>query len=176
MSFVHSYHRRDFRLSSIELSNRHWYSANLHVPPLPAEMKLTFRTIKGTTFNLEAEPSTTVGDLKSALEASPDAPMPLPKDMVKLVYKGKVLEDDSKAISEYSVDETGFLVVFVQKKAELKPAAAAPPPAAAEVGEGNTLRHTKCVTHVLHNMQPIARADGSSLLKIVQYFLLYTSD
>jgi UV excision repair protein RAD23 len=102
-------------------------------------MKLTFRTIKGTTFNLDAEPETSVGDLKASLEAAQGPSMP--KDSVKLVYKGKVLEDNSKPISEYGVDESGFLVVFVQKKTEAKPAAAAPAaggasssqPAAAEV-------------------------------------------
>lgn len=100
-------------------------------------MKLTFRTIKGTSFNLDAEPTTSVGDLKAALEVSQGATMP--KDLVKLVYKGKVLEDNSKPISEYNVDESGFLVVFVQKKTEAKPAAASAggasssQPAAAEV-------------------------------------------
>jgi UV excision repair protein RAD23 len=85
-------------------------------------MKLTFRTIKGSTFNVEAEPTTTVGELKSSVESSQGEAFP--KEQLKLVYKGKVLDDDAKAVSEYSVDETGFLVVFVQK-AVTKPAAAA---------------------------------------------------
>jgi UV excision repair protein RAD23 len=97
-------------------------------------MKLTFRTIKGSTFNVEAEPSTTVGALKAAVEASQGAAS-FPGDSLKLVYKGKILDDDAKAISEYSVDETGFLVVFVQKKAEPK---AAPAPAAAAGGAGSS--------------------------------------
>lgn len=86
-------------------------------------MKLTFRTIKGTTFNVDAEPTKTVGELKAAVESSQGAAFP--KDQMKLVYKGKVLDDEAKAISEYGVDESGFLVVFVQKKAEPKPAPAA---------------------------------------------------
>eukprot|EP00879_Flechtneria_rotunda_P024146 GHRR01025592.1.p1 GENE.GHRR01025592.1~~GHRR01025592.1.p1 ORF type:complete len:113 (+),score=30.57 GHRR01025592.1:244-582(+) len=100
-------------------------------------MKLTLRTIKGSTFNLDAEPATTVGELKSAVEGSQG--FQFPKDSLKLVYKGKILDDDAKAVSEYGVDESGFLVVFVQKKAEPKaapasaPAAASPIPAA-EVG------------------------------------------
>lgn len=107
-------------------------------------MKLTFRTIKGSTFNVEAEPTTTVGELKAAVEASQGAAMP--KDKLKLVYKGKILEDVAKAISEYSVDESGFLVVFVQK-AEAKPGSAAAgaggastsaQPAAAEQVRGGT--------------------------------------
>jgi len=101
-------------------------------------MKLTFRTIKGSTFNLDAEPSTSVGDLKAAVETAQGASMP--RDQIKLVYKGKVLEDNSKAISEYNVDESGFLVVFVQKKTEPKAATAGgasssqPAAAAPEVG------------------------------------------
>lgn len=86
-------------------------------------MKLTFRTIKGTTFNVDAEPTTTVGDLKAGVESA-QGPQ-FPKDHMKLVYKGKVLDDEAKAISEYQVDESGFLVVFIQKKAEPKPAPAA---------------------------------------------------
>eukprot|EP00775_Hariotina_reticulata_P002326 gene2326-2634_t len=86
-------------------------------------MKLTFRTIKGTTFNMEAEATTTVGDLKANVESS-QGPQ-FPKDQLKLIYKGKVLDDDAKTVSDYGVDESGFLVVFMQKKAEGKPAAAA---------------------------------------------------
>jgi UV excision repair protein RAD23 len=85
-------------------------------------MQLTIKTIKGTTFSLNAAPSTTVGDLKAALEAAHGPSMP--KDLIKLVYKGKVLEDNSKAISDYSVNASGFLVVFVQKGLAAKPAAA----------------------------------------------------
>lgn len=86
-------------------------------------MKLTFRTIKGSTFNVEAEPTTTVGELKSSVESSQGEAFP--KEQLKLVYKGKVLDDDAKAVSEYSVDETGFLVVFVQKAVAKAAAAAA---------------------------------------------------
>jgi len=37
-----------------------------------------------------------------------------PKDQMKLVYKGKVLEDDAKPVTDYDVSEAGFLVVFIQ--------------------------------------------------------------
>jgi hypothetical protein len=87
-------------------------------------MKLTFRTITGQTFNLDAEPTTLVGDLKADVEKTKGEAFP--KTGMKLVYKGKVLEDEAKPISEYGVDETGFLVVFIAKKTEAKaPAAAA---------------------------------------------------
>ncbi|KIZ02328.1 UV excision repair protein RAD23 [Monoraphidium neglectum] len=91
-------------------------------------MELTFRTIGGKSFKIEAEPSATVGELKAKVEASqPECPAA----QLKLVYKGKVLEPEDKAISELNVDSTGFLVCFVQKAAAPKPAAAEPKPAAA---------------------------------------------
>jgi UV excision repair protein RAD23 len=93
-------------------------------------MKLTFRTINGQQFNVEAQETDKVGELKDMVQEVKGADFA--KEQMKLVYKGKVLDDDAKTISEYSVNETGFLVVFIQKKAEAKPAAAAPAaPAAA---------------------------------------------
>ena len=88
-------------------------------------MKLTFRNITGKTFNIEAEPTTLVEDLKASVEESQGAAFP--KTDLKLVYKGKILEDNAKPISDYGVDESGFLVVFVSKpKPESKPAEAKP--------------------------------------------------
>lgn len=109
---------------------------------LPAAMELTFRTIGGKSFKVEAEPSITVGELKARVEA---AQPECPAAQLKLVYKGKVLEPEDKPISELNVDSTGFLVCFVQKAAapkpadkpaEAKPAAAAPAPAAAAPAAG----------------------------------------
>jgi hypothetical protein len=36
-------------------------------------------------------------------------------DLIKLIAYGKVMEDDTKAIKEYSVKEGDFLVVMVSK-------------------------------------------------------------
>lgn len=46
-------------------------------------MKLTFRTVSGESFPLEAEGSTTIGQLKAMLQAARDVPV----DSLKLVYK-----------------------------------------------------------------------------------------
>ncbi len=51
-------------------------------------MKLTFRTINGKNFNVEAEGTTLVSKLKADVEESQGAAFP--KDAMKLVYKGKV--------------------------------------------------------------------------------------
>lgn len=88
-------------------------------------MKLTFKTITGKSFNVEAEESLTIGELKDKVaEVQPDCP----REAMKLVYKGKVLED-ATTVAANQVTEATFIVVFVQpKKAEApKPAAAAPP-------------------------------------------------
>ncbi|GLI65743.1 hypothetical protein VaNZ11_009344 [Volvox africanus] len=92
-------------------------------------MKLTFRTIAGKSFNVEAEESLTIGALKDKVqEAQPDCH----REAVKLVYKGKVL-DDGTTVGENQITEQGFIVVFVQpKKAEAPKPAAAPAPAATE--------------------------------------------
>lgn len=88
-------------------------------------MKLTFRTVTGTSFQLEVAEATTVGELKSQVEASQGAAFP--KDAMKLVYKGKILDNEASSVAENGVSEAGFIVVFVQpKKAEAaKPSAAA---------------------------------------------------
>ncbi|KAL6762625.1 XPC-binding domain-containing protein [Haematococcus lacustris] len=86
-------------------------------------MKLTFRTVSGESFSLEVEDSLTVGSLKKQVSEVRN----LAADVVlKLVHKGKVLENDTQTVSECGFTETGFIVVFIQppKKAEAKPAAA----------------------------------------------------
>ena len=90
-------------------------------------MKLTFKTVTGKSFNVEAEESLTVGQLKDKVtETQPDCP----REAMKLVFKGKVM-DDASTLGDNQVSEQGFIVVFVQpKKAE------APKPAAPAVGGG----------------------------------------
>jgi UV excision repair protein RAD23 len=105
-------------------------------------MKLTFRTITGKTFNVDAEPTTLVADLKASVEESQGSAFP--KTDLKLVYKGKILEDGAKPISDYGVDESGFLVVFVAKpKPESKQAEAKPAgePSSAPVATVSTYFH-----------------------------------
>lgn len=84
-------------------------------------MKLTFKTIAGKNFSLEVEESISIADVKAKVEETqgPDCP----KELCKLVYKGKVL-DDGTTVADNKVDETGFIVVFInKKKEEAKPAA-----------------------------------------------------
>ncbi|PNH05354.1 putative DNA repair protein RAD23 [Tetrabaena socialis] len=86
-------------------------------------MKLTFRTIVGKSFNIEAEESLTISALKDKVtETQPECV----RDAMKLVYKGKVL-DDATTVGDNQITESSFVVVFVQpKKAEAAKPAAAP--------------------------------------------------
>lgn len=48
-------------------------------------MKLTFRTVSGSTFNLEIEPEKTIGDLKQAVVVEKNIEL----SSLKLVYKSE---------------------------------------------------------------------------------------
>eukprot|EP00955_Chlamydomonas_euryale_P016792 179286-Chlamydomonas_euryale.AAC.8 len=95
---------------------------------LGSQMKLTFRTVSGESFQLDADESKTVGDLKAGVEASRG----IAKDSLKLVSRGKVLDNDATTVGEAGITEQGFIVVFVAKPKQEAPAPApAPAPLAA---------------------------------------------
>eukprot|EP00126_Sphaerothecum_destruens_P001763 Sdes_comp15185_c0_seq1m4003 len=73
-------------------------------------MKLQFRTLHKTQFEIEIEPSALVKDCKSKIQAQQGWE---PSDQ-KLIYAGKILNDESP-LSEYNIDEKNFLVIMVTK-------------------------------------------------------------
>jgi len=90
-------------------------------------MKITVKTLQQKTFQLDAEPSETVADLKKKIEEGHGHPFATQK----LIYSGQVLSDD-KTVESCNIKEKGFLVLMVAKpKAEPKPVATAAPVAAA---------------------------------------------
>lgn len=82
-------------------------------------MKLTFRTVSGESFQLDVEESLTIAGLKSRVTEQRNIPV----ESLKLVYKGKVLDNEGSTVADNSITEQGFIVVFVQP---VKKAAAAP--------------------------------------------------
>lgn len=54
-----------------------------------------------------------------------------PQACMKLVYRGKVLEDAAATIGSSNVTDQGFIVVFIQKEKKAEPAKAAAAPAEA---------------------------------------------
>jgi len=94
-------------------------------------MQLTVKTLQGVKFTLQAEPSTTVSQLKTLVATEKSTTV----ELVKLIHSGKVLKNDD-TVEKCGIKETDFLVVMISKpkKAAISapaPAAAAPTPAAA---------------------------------------------
>mmetsp|Transcript_26534 Transcript_26534/g.64672 ORF Transcript_26534/g.64672 Transcript_26534/m.64672 type:complete len:448 (-) Transcript_26534:1791-3134(-) len=85
-------------------------------------MKLTVKTLKGGKFQVDCEPSKTVAEAKTIIEA---AQSDLSAANMKLIHSGKVLKDD-QTIESCGIKQNDFLVVMVTKP---KKAAAAPAPA-----------------------------------------------
>lgn len=89
-------------------------------------MKLTVKTLKGSKFVVDCEPSQTVLEVKGIIESTNSE---LPASNLKLIHSGKVLKDDP-TIESCGIKQNDFLVVMVTKakKAVAKaPAAVAAP-------------------------------------------------
>ena len=89
---------------------------------------LTVKQVSGESFVVEnVELSTSVAEIKSRIEKLKS----WAAASQKLIYSGKILTDD-KALKDYSVAESGFLVCVVSapKKPAPAPAASAPPASA----------------------------------------------
>jgi len=88
-------------------------------------MKVTLKNLQQQTFTVEIEEDQTVKALKEKIEALKGA-KDYPATGQKLIYAGKILADDNP-LSEYTIEESKFIVVMVSKPKN----ASAPPPAAA---------------------------------------------
>jgi UV excision repair protein RAD23 len=91
-------------------------------------MKITVKTLQQKVFQIDAESSETVGDLKQKILSSQGHAV----ESQKLIYSGKVLTDD-KTVESCEIKEKDFLVLMVSKpKPTPTPALiAAPTPATA---------------------------------------------
>ncbi|CAE6415980.1 unnamed protein product [Rhizoctonia solani] len=93
-------------------------------------MKITFKTLQQKQFQVDAELSDTVLDLKQKVKDAQGHQV----EHQKLIYSGKILSDD-KTVESLGIKEKDFLVVMVSKP-KAAPAAstsATPAPAAAPV-------------------------------------------
>ncbi|KAH7411943.1 XPC-binding domain-containing protein [Phaeosphaeria sp. MPI-PUGE-AT-0046c] len=95
-------------------------------------MKITFKDLKQNKFVIEAEPSETIGELKSKIQADKGWEAP----QQKLIYSGKILQD-ANTIESYNIEEKGFIVCMVSKPkpsaaSSSKAAPSTPAPAAAQ--------------------------------------------
>jgi len=73
-------------------------------------MKITIKTLQQKVFQIDAEGSDTVGDLKKKVQDTQGHAV----ETQKLIYSGKVLPDD-KSIESCAIKEKDFLVLMVSK-------------------------------------------------------------
>ncbi|KAJ8077141.1 UV excision repair protein rad23 [Marasmius tenuissimus] len=73
-------------------------------------MKITVKTTQQKVFQIDAEPTDTVGVLKGKIESSQSHPVA----SQKIIYSGKILADD-KTVESCGIKEKDFLVLMVSK-------------------------------------------------------------
>merc|ERR1712113_70663 len=90
-------------------------------------MQITIKTLQNSVFKIESDLDVDVGNLKNKIEEQNKDQYPV--DRQKLIYQGKILEDE-KQLSDYNLTEKGFIVLMIVKP-KPKPAEA-PKPATEE--------------------------------------------
>lgn len=92
-------------------------------------MKISVKLLKGDLFQIDAELTDTVGDLKNKIQEQKSE---LSADRQKLIHAGKVLKD-TQSVGEIGVSEADFLVCMVSKETAAPKPKPAPTPVAAPV-------------------------------------------
>ncbi|KAL9007233.1 MAG: hypothetical protein Q9188_000036 [Gyalolechia gomerana] len=73
-------------------------------------MKLTFKDLKQQKFEIEAEPSETIGTVKEKISKEKG----WEASQQKLIYSGKILQD-ANTVESYNIEEKGFIVCMYSK-------------------------------------------------------------
>ncbi|XP_055331745.1 UV excision repair protein RAD23 homolog B-like [Paramacrobiotus metropolitanus] len=82
-------------------------------------MQVTCRLLNQETFTIDAEPSTTVGELKKKIEELKGDEFK--SDTLKLIHSGKIWDRNEATLESENYKEAGFVVVMA-RKASVKPA------------------------------------------------------
>ncbi|CAI9094459.1 OLC1v1030204C1 [Oldenlandia corymbosa var. corymbosa] len=77
-------------------------------------MKLSVKTLKGTRFEIEVNPTDTVADVKKTIETIQGSDV-FPAAQQLLIHQGKVLQDETSTLADHQVSEQTFLVVMNNK-------------------------------------------------------------
>ncbi|CAD6219403.1 unnamed protein product [Miscanthus lutarioriparius] len=86
-------------------------------------MKVSVKTLKGSSFQIEVEPTDKVADVKKAIESMQEQAS-YPADQQVLIHQGKVLKDDT-TLEENQVIENNFLVIMLRQNKGSRSAAPA---------------------------------------------------
>ncbi len=78
----------------------------------PSFQKISIKTLKGELFQVEAEPTESIGDLKNKIVGEKSD---LPAERQKLIHAGKVLKDDQN-IGDLGISESDFIVCMITKE------------------------------------------------------------
>ncbi|EJD03021.1 UV excision repair protein Rad23 [Fomitiporia mediterranea MF3/22] len=94
-------------------------------------MELTIKNLQGKVFKIsDVEEEDTVASLKQKIAGQFQHPV----ELQKLIYSGKILQDDAQ-IKSYNIKQTDFIVLMVSKPKAAPAPAAAPAPVAAKAPE-----------------------------------------
>lgn len=77
-------------------------------------MQVTIKTLQNSVFKIETELDVDVTELKQKIQDQGKTPQEYPTERQKLIYQGKIL-DDGKKLSEYNLNEKGFIVLMLVK-------------------------------------------------------------
>lgn len=113
-------------------------------------MKLNFRDLKQQKFVIEAEPSETIGELKAKVQSEKG----WEPSTQKLIYSGKILQDD-KTIESYSIEEKGFIVCMIQKVHNLLARCAVRRLLTSHVRRSRLQLHHHLPLHLRHQLLPL---------------------
>ncbi|CAM9871204.1 unnamed protein product [Lampetra planeri] len=139
-------------------------------------MLITLKTLQQQTFRVDADPDETVKGFKEKIEAEKGADA-FPASGLKLIYAGKILNDES-TLREYKIDDKNFVVVMVGKGAAgahtsgatsssssaavAAPAATQEPAAPAPVAAAPPASRPSAETGAAPATQPAPSASGTS--------------
>lgn len=125
-------------------------------------MKLTIKTLKGVKFGVEVPDTLTIKDVKAQIQSEK---ADMPADCMKLIMKGKIL-DDTVIVSSLGFTDADFIVCMIAKPKKAKAVAATPAtPAASTSSATGTTSSTTPASAVLASSQSSSSAPAAAAVQ-----------